>query len=130
MKLARHPQCGRILVARHDLPKGYRLVYHGVRRSVRDLHSVDAEEDRTIWFYPDEKVNGFLDPAGIYGCVMQFAACTGPGELANLKQSGRTYGGRGCKYGGVEYITKMPVPKGSQLVHWYGWQTLVGWPWC
>jgi len=121
-----HPLCGKILVARFDLPKGYRIIYHGTRRSLRskEYEELDDDEDRTIWFYPGGKntarVNGYLDPTDCPGSVMQFAGCIGPGELTNCKQTNKCFGRRNGDYGGIEYITTMPVPAGTQLVHWYG----------
>mmetsp|Transcript_69662 Transcript_69662/g.123328 ORF Transcript_69662/g.123328 Transcript_69662/m.123328 type:complete len:220 (+) Transcript_69662:62-721(+) len=125
VRVASHPVCGKILVARHRLPKGYRIVYHGARRtSGRDDDKVDWDEDRTLWFYPEGREegrsNGYIDPTSHKGSVLQFAACVGPGELVNIRQSGRGYGRRDGDYAGMEYVTTMPVPAGTQLVHYYG----------
>merc|ERR1719265_619448 len=85
-------------------------------------HLVDWDEDRTVWFYlyPGERMNGYIDPTGCPGSVLQYAGCIGPGEVVNITQNKRSYGLRNGVYGGMEYVTKMPVPKNTQLVHYYG----------
>jgi len=123
LKVVKHPVCGKILIARHGLPKGYRIIYHGARRtSGRDDDKVDWDEDRTLWFYPEGsgRSNGYIDPTDYKGSTLQFAACVGPGELVNISQNNRGYGRKGHDYAGMEYVTRMPVPAGTQLVHDYG----------
>ena len=123
LKVYMHPKgFGKILVARFNLPKGYRMVYHGVRRSTGSDDDLDPDEDRTLWFYPTPggDVNGYLDPTNCPGSVLQFAANGGPGEVANLKQNDRAFGYRNGAYGGMEYEAKMWIPAGTQLVHHYG----------
>eukprot|EP00434_Breviolum_minutum_P007972 symbB.v1.2.007029.t3/scaffold428.1/size206322/4 len=118
-----HPKgFGKILVARFNLPKGYRMVYHGLRRSTGSDHDLDPDEDRTLWFYPTPggDVNGYLDPTTCSGSLLQFAANGGPGEVANLRQNDRAFGYRNGAYGGMEYEAKMWIPAGTQLVHHYG----------
>lgn len=123
LKVYMHPKgFGKILVARFNLPKGYRMVYHGLRRSTGSDADLDPDEDRTLWFYPTPggDVNGYLDPTTCSGSLLQFAANGGPGEVANLRQNDRAFGYRNGAYGGMEYEAKMWIPAGTQLVHHYG----------
>ncbi|CAJ1382332.1 unnamed protein product [Effrenium voratum] len=125
LKVYQHPKgYGKILVARFNLAKGYRMVYHGHRKTTGTHHDdeLDPDEDRTLWFYPDGqgRVNGYIDPTGCPGSVLQFAANCGPKEVVNLRQSNRAFGARDGDYGGMEYTATMAVPAGTQLVHNYG----------
>jgi hypothetical protein len=123
LRVVNHPVCGKILIARHSLPKGYRIVYHGNRRTVgKDDHKVDDDEDRTLWFYrqPGDQINGYIDPTGCTGSILQFAGNIGPDESVNIRQSQRSYGRHNGDYAGMEYKTTMPVPANTQLVHFYG----------
>ncbi|CAJ1434596.1 unnamed protein product, partial [Effrenium voratum] len=99
LKVYQHPKgYGKILVARFNLAKGYRMVYHGHRKTTGTHHDdeLDPDEDRTLWFYPDGqgRVNGYIDPTGCPGSVLQFAANCGPKEVVNLRQSNRAFGAR------------------------------------
>eukprot|EP00931_Biecheleriopsis_adriatica_P008012 TRINITY_DN109252_c0_g1_i1.p1 TRINITY_DN109252_c0_g1~~TRINITY_DN109252_c0_g1_i1.p1 ORF type:complete len:228 (+),score=11.99 TRINITY_DN109252_c0_g1_i1:31-684(+) len=123
LRVVSQPVCGKILIARHSLPQGYRIVYHGVRRTMfKDDHKLDRDEDRTLWFYryPAGQANGYIDPTGCTGSILQYAGCVGPNELVNISQSKRSYGRRNGDYAGMEYKTTMPVPANTQLVHFYG----------
>lgn len=91
LRIVPHPVLGKgekCLVARHDLPKNYRMAFHGVRGRCK----TSDKEDRAISFYPPDKTtgknydsnrnrickyNGVLNPADS-GDIMQFAACPGP----------------------------------------------------
>eukprot|EP00438_Fugacium_kawagutii_P029875 Skav201997 [mRNA] locus=scaffold269:219106:219549:+ [translate_table: standard] len=117
LRVYQHPKgYGKILVARFNLPKGYRMVYHGDGQTTGKDPSLDPDEDRTLWFYPGpgSPVNGYLDPSHCPGSVLQFAANGGPGEVANIRQNDRAYGHRNCSYGGMEYEAKMVIPAGRQ----------------
>lgn len=123
LKVYQHPKgFGKILVARFNLPKGYRMVYHGLRQTTGSDPELDPDEDRTLWFYPAPgfEVNGYLDPSRCPGSVLQFAANGGPQEVANIRQNDRSFGHRNGSYGGMEYEASMPIPAGTQLVHNYG----------
>ena len=96
-------------------------------------------EDRAISFYPpnpvtgsniDPKIaggrtlkrdnyNGVLNP-GNTGDVIQYAACPGPNEKQNMRSTFQYFGLRNGDIGGLEFVTLMPVPKNTQLLHWYG----------
>lgn len=143
----RHVQCGdgalrvvrvplgNALVARYDLPRQYRIIFHGTRGKCR----VSTKEDRCLSFYPPDPLtgrnvysdtdgkrvrkvnnyNGVLDPTDT-GDLVQFAQCPGPNERQNLSSVFQYYGLRNGQYGGLEFITTEHVPKNTQLCFWYG----------
>ena len=96
-------------------------------------------EDRAISFYPPNPItgtnfdpdfeggrtlktcnyNGVLNPGGT-GDVIQFAACPGPNERQNMRSTFQYYGLRNGEAGGLEFVTLVPIPKNTQLLHWYG----------
>ena len=135
LKVVLHPLFGKALVARYDLPTKYRMAYWGIRGKCA---SCDVE-DRAISFYPpnpktgtniDPKVeggrtlkrhnyNGVLNP-GRTGDVIQYAGCPGPNEKQNMRSTFQYYGLRNGIIGGLEFVTLVPVPKDTQLLHWYG----------
>jgi len=135
LKVVNHPLFGKALVARIDLPKGYRMAYWGIRGR---CGACDVE-DRAISYYPpnprtgtniDENVvggrtlkrhnyNGVLNPGGT-GDIIQYAGCPGPNERQNMRSTFQYYGLRNGKIGGLEFITLMPIKKHTQLLHWYG----------
>ena len=135
VKVVTHPLFGKALVARYDLPAKYRMAYWGIRGKCA---SCDVE-DRAISFYPpnpvtgsniDPKVeggrtlkrnnyNGVLNP-GRTGDVIQFAGCPGPDEKQNMRSTFQYYGLRNGIIGGLEFVTLQPVPRNTQLLHWYG----------
>jgi hypothetical protein len=63
--------------------------------------------------------NGVLNPGGT-GDVVQYAACPGPNERQNMRSFFQYFGLRNGEIGGLEFVTLMPVPKNTQLLHWYG----------
>eukprot|EP00581_Thalassiosira_minuscula_P014313 CAMPEP_0183727958 /NCGR_PEP_ID=MMETSP0737-20130205/26838_1 /TAXON_ID=385413 /ORGANISM="Thalassiosira miniscula, Strain CCMP1093" /LENGTH=248 /DNA_ID=CAMNT_0025959745 /DNA_START=25 /DNA_END=771 /DNA_ORIENTATION=+ len=135
LKVVTHPLFGKALVARYNLPAKYRMAYWGLRGKCQ---TCDVE-DRAISFYPpnpktgtniDPKVeggrtlkltnyNGVLNPGGT-GDVIQYAACPGPNEVQNMRSTFHYYGLRNGIVGGLEFVTLRPVPKNTQLLHWYG----------
>lgn len=135
LKVVNHPLFGKALVARYDLPAKYRMAYWGIRGK---CETCDVE-DRAISFYPpnpktgsniDPKVeggrtlktnnyNGVLNP-GRTGDVVQYAGCPGPNERQNMRSTFQYYGLRNGIIGGLEFVTLMPIPKNTQLLHWYG----------
>jgi hypothetical protein len=96
-------------------------------------------EDRAISYYPPNKItgsnidpkipggrtlkrhnyNGVLNPGGT-GDVIQYAACPGPNEKQNMRSTFQYFGLRNGDLGGLEFVTLVPVPKNTQLLHWYG----------
>jgi len=135
IRVVNHPLFGKALVARYDLPANYRMAYWGMRGRCQ---TCDVE-DRAISFYPpnsvtgtniDPKVeggrtlktdnyNGVLNPGGT-GDVVQFAGCPGPKERQNMRSTFQYWGCRNGDVGGLEFVTLMPIPKNTQLLHWYG----------
>lgn len=82
---------------RFDLPAKYRLAYWGVRGKC----PTSDKEDRSISFYPPDKItgrnkekdgtrtnpnkyNGVMNPGGT-GDLIQYAACPGPNERQNMR---------------------------------------------
>ena len=55
------------------------------------------------------RVNGYIDPSGNPGAVLQFAANGGPSEVANIRQTSRGFGRRDGDYGGMEYQAAGPI---------------------
>ena len=54
LKVVHHPFAGKCLVARFPLPPKYRIVFHGIRGRCLDC----TKEDRSISFYPPDKLTG------------------------------------------------------------------------
>lgn len=135
LRVVNHPLFGRALVARYDLPRGYRMSYWGIRGRCQ---SCDVE-DRAISYYPPDpgsgtnidptveggrtlrrhNYNGVLNPGGT-GDVIQYAGCPGINEVQNMRSTFHYFGLRNGVMGGLEFVTLMPVPKNTQLLHWYG----------
>ncbi len=129
VRVASHHLAGKCLVAAIDLPKNYKLLFHGMRGKCQ----TSEKEDRAISYYPPQRstgrnhdgdgrivnYNGVLNPAAT-GDVIQFAACPGPGEYSNMKSTFEYFGVRNGRRGGLKFVTTEVVPKGTQLVHWYG----------
>uniref|UniRef100_A0A7S1BZ69 SET domain-containing protein n=1 Tax=Corethron hystrix TaxID=216773 RepID=A0A7S1BZ69_9STRA len=131
------PEAGKCLVARTDLPRGYRMAFFG-RRGRCPPCSVD---DRAISYYPPNRrtgrntapggggaaerrlvqtnYNGVLRPEGT-GDIIQYAACPGPGERQNMRSTFQYWGVRNGHLGGLEFVTTEKVKAGTQLCHWYG----------
>jgi len=121
---------GRCLVARADLPAGYRMAFFGKRGRCPPC----AVDDRAISFYPPNRrtgrntagrrlnntnYNGVLRPEGT-GDLIQYAACPGPGERQNMRSTFQYWGVRNGENGGLEFVTTEEVKAGTQLCHWYG----------
>jgi hypothetical protein len=119
------------LVARHDLPKNYRLAFWGQRGKC----PTSDKDDRAISFYPPDartgknrdengvlrthNYNGALNPDKT-GDVIQYAACPGPTERQNMRSTFQYWGVRNGQMGGLEFVTLEAIPKNTQLCHWYG----------
>jgi len=104
LKVVDHPLAGKCLVARHDLPKRYRMAFHGIRGRC----ATSNKEDRSISYYPPNPItgsnlypssrtlrinnyNGVLNPMGT-GDILQYAACPGPTERQNCRSTFRYWG--------------------------------------
>eukprot|EP00213_Chloropicon_mariensis_P001420 CAMPEP_0197480256 /NCGR_PEP_ID=MMETSP1309-20131121/39988_1 /TAXON_ID=464262 /ORGANISM="Genus nov. species nov., Strain RCC998" /LENGTH=275 /DNA_ID=CAMNT_0043022177 /DNA_START=43 /DNA_END=870 /DNA_ORIENTATION=+ len=105
---------GKIVVARVDLPKGYKLVYWGRRVRWKGCKG----EDRAMSYLQN---GGVIDPYDCEGQQLQYMACPGPSERCNTKCTdvcfGKTYDTR---FVGREFETSEPVKKNHQLLQWYG----------
>mmetsp|Transcript_5331 Transcript_5331/g.11242 ORF Transcript_5331/g.11242 Transcript_5331/m.11242 type:complete len:283 (+) Transcript_5331:166-1014(+) len=121
---------GRCLVARADLPAGYRMAFFGKRGRCPPC----TVDDRAISFYPPNRrtgrntadgrlnntnYNGVLRPEGT-GDLIQYAACPGPSERQNMRSTFQYWGVRNGENGGLEFVTTEEVKAGTQLCHWYG----------
>ena len=96
-----HPEIfGKILIARHPIPKNYRLVYWGALRRGSDVKIGDAGEDHMIDFCPNpysDQSRGTIDPTRHKGAIAQFAATNGPGELISMTPEYGSFGDYGKK---------------------------------
>ena len=112
-----HPtneEVGKIVVARIDLPKGYKMVYWGKRCRWRGCKA----PDKAMSFLPN---GGVIDPSGLAGQQVQYMACPGPGERSNTKCTGVCFGKTyDTKLVGREFETSEAVKKDHQLLQWYG----------
>ena len=68
---------------------------------------------------PPTSNKGVLNP-GNTGDIIQYAACPGPNEKQNMRSTFQYFGLRNGIMGGLEFVTLQPVPKNTQLLHWYG----------
>ena len=122
-----HPEIfGKILIARHPIPKNYRLVYWGALRRGSDVKIGDAGEDHMIDFCPNpysDQSRGTIDPTWYKGAIAQFAATNGPGELISMTPEYGSFGNYGKKRtacAGRTYRFVRNIPKGMQITHDYG----------
>jgi hypothetical protein len=135
LKVVKHPFAGRCLVARFDLPVGYRVAFHGLRGRCPPCN----REDRSLSYYPPDpktgsnyivddegtrkrkinNYNGVLNPSRT-GDLMQYASCPGKSERQNLKSTFRYFGVRNGHLGGLEFVTTEKVPRNTQICFSYG----------
>ena len=71
------------------------------------------------WTLKTDNYNGVLNPGGT-GDVIQYAGCPGPNEKQKMRSTFQYYGLRNGIVGGLEFVSLMPIPKNTQLLHWYG----------
>lgn len=120
LRVVTHPTLGgKILVAAVDLPKGYKSVYFGERKSWRACGR--AGRDHAMHFRPRA---GVIDPTPLgEGAQLQFMANPGPNEVSNNRSTNVFFGDAKCERGtivGREFILTKPVKRGEQLLQWYG----------
>ena len=135
LKVAKHPFAGRCLVARFELPAGYRLLFHGIRGKCAPSNL----EDRSLSYYPPNpktgsnhfrdqdgsrqrkinNYNGVLNPENT-GDLLQFASCPGPSERQNVQSKFRYFGVRNGRLGGLEFVTTEKIPRNTQICFSYG----------
>ena len=115
---------GKILIARHEIPKNYRLVYWG--KLCRNSELKSSAHDHMIEFCPNaysDQSRGTIDPTVYSGSIAQYAATNGPGELITMTPEYASFGGWGknrTKCAGRTYRFVRPLPKGMQVTHDYG----------
>ena len=115
-----HPEIfGKILIARHPIPKNYRLVYWGALRRGSDVKIGDAGEDHMIDFCPNpysDQSRGTIDPTRHKGAIAQFAATNGPGELISMTPEYELYdyGKKRTACAGCTYRFVRNIPKGCR----------------
>ena len=122
-----HPEIfGKILVARHEVPKNYRIIYWGALRRESEVKDKDAGSDHMISFCPNaysDQSRGTIDPSSYEGAVAQYAATNGPGELISMTPEYGHFGDWGKKRtvcAGRTYRFVRNLPKGMQVTHDYG----------
>ena len=113
-------------MARHEIPKNYRLVYWGALRRESEVKDRDAGSDHMISFCPNaysDQSRGTIDPTMHLGAVAQFAATNGPGELISMTPEYGHFGDWGknrTACAGRTYRFVRNLPKGLQVTHDYG----------
>ncbi|CAL57101.1 unnamed product [Ostreococcus tauri] len=120
LEVRAHPSLGgKILVAARDLPRGYKTVYLGERKSWRECGR--KGRDHAMHFLSR---GGVIDPTPLgHAAQLQFMANPGPNEVSNNRSTNVFFGDARDPVGtlvGREFILFRPVPKGHQLLQWYG----------
>ena len=119
-QIVSHPTLdGKILVATRDLPRGYKTVYWGERKSWRDCGR--AGRDHAMNF---RSGGGVIDPTpcGV-SSQLQFMSNPGPNEVVNNRSTNVCFGDTRCPKGtivGREFMLCRAVKKDEQLTQWYG----------
>jgi len=122
LEIVPHPRFGKMLIAKRDLPKGYKMALWGDVVKDHDM----PEEDREWGF---ETADGwFINPKQYQkGAQLQFCQCPGPNEKVTVTfarpclmmedMSGKKKATE--KYAAMLFTTLLPVPKNHQLVMMY-----------
>ena len=119
-KIVAHPTLdGKILVATRDVPRGYKTVYWGERKSWRECGR--AGRDHAMNF---RSGGGVIDPTpcGV-SSQLQFMSNPGPNEVVNNRSTNVCFGDTRCPKGtivGREFMLCRAVKKDEQLTQWYG----------
>jgi len=116
LKAVKHPRFGKILVARRTLPKPYYVAWWGRLKSPRKLPDKHWE-----WALQTDK--GIIDAVPHKGSQLQFTACPGPHEIANIDYAPddtvllkkATKDGMACSI----FCTSKEIPKEHQLTMMY-----------
>lgn len=113
--VTQHPKFGKILVARRDLPKGYRMAWWGNRSTAKKLPDKDWE-----WAL-DTGTCGIINARPHQkGSLLQFSACPGPQERVTVWMGPRSESNLDkSKLTCLMFTTTMPVPKNHQLCMMY-----------
>ena len=115
-----HPTLdGKVLVATRDLPKGYKTVYWGERKSWRECGR--AGRDHAMCF---RRGGGVIDPTPCGDASqLQFMSNPGPNEVTNNRSTNVCFGDTRSPKGtlvGREFMLCRAVKKNEQLTQWYG----------
>ena len=108
---------GKILIANFDLPKNYKMVYFGTRKPVRKLNKLRKDYMLSFW-----KGGGVIDPQDCpVSSKLQYMSNPGPAERSNVTCTDRMFGDtRDEGIVGREYKTTEFIPKGTQMLQFYG----------
>jgi hypothetical protein len=115
LKVVQHPFAGQCLVARFDLPRRYRLAFHGIRGQC----ATSDREDRSLSFYPPDPVTGsnyYTEGAAKIRKINNYNGVVNPKGTGDILQ----FGNRNGRTGGMEFVTTEPILKNTQLCFWYG----------
>ena len=108
---------GKILIANFDLPKNYKMVYFGTRKPVRKLNKFRKDYMLSFW-----RGGGVIDPQDCpVSSKLQYMSNPGPQERSNVTCTNRMFGDtRDEGIVGREYKTTEFIPKGTQMLQFYG----------
>ena len=108
---------GKILIANFDLPKNYKMVYFGTRKPVRKLNKLRKDYMMSFW-----QGGGVIDPQDCpVSSKLQYMSNPGPAERSNVTCTDRMFGDtRDEGIVGREYKTTEFIPKGTQMLQFYG----------
>ena len=108
---------GKILIANFDLPKNYKMVYFGTRKPVRKLNKLRKDYMLSFW-----QGGGVIDPQDCpVSSKLQYMSNPGPAERSNVTCTDRMFGDtRDEGIVGREYKTTEFIPKGTQMLQFYG----------
>jgi hypothetical protein len=120
LRVVKHPVFGdKILIATRDLPKGYKTVYFGERKTWRECGR--AGRDHAMHF---RSGGGVIDPCPLgMAAQLQFMSNPGPNEVSNNRSTNVFFGDTRSPKNtivGREFILSRDVKKGAQLLQWYG----------
>jgi hypothetical protein len=119
-RVVTHPTFGdKILIATRDLPRGYKTVYFGERKSWRECGR--RGRDHAMHF---KSGGGVIDPTPLGASAqLQFMSNPGPNEVSNNRSTNVFFGDTRAPKGSIvgrEFTLCRDVKAGSQLTQWYG----------
>ena len=118
-RIVPHPRAGHVLVANFDIPRGYKTVFWGTRKTWKATEGKEGE-DYAMCFRSN---GGVIDPTTHKrGSQMQFMSNPGPNERQNMRSTNEFYG-KTYEDGlvGREFVVMHDVKKNHQLLIWYGY---------
>lgn len=118
-RIVPHPRAGHVLVANFDIPRGYKTVFWGTRKTWKATEGKEGE-DYAMCFRTN---GGVIDPTTHKrGSQMQFMSNPGPNERQNMRSTNEFYG-KTYEDGlvGREFVVMHDVKKNHQLLIWYGY---------